>query len=84
MGEEMIGVVSHYFGKPGVAAVEVTAGELSVGDTIHVVGHTTDFTQTIAEMQVEHAAVTEARSGDQVGIKVGERARVHDRVYRVD
>lgn len=83
MGEQLIGTVSHYFGKPGVAAVEVTAGKLNVGDTIHVVGHTTDFMQTIGEMQVEHETVVAARSGDQVGIRVEERARVHDRVYRV-
>jgi putative protease len=84
MSEELIGVVSHYFGKPCVAAIEVTTGEISVGDTIHVVGHTTDFTQTVTEMQVEHEAVTGAQPGDQIGIKVGERARVHDRVFRVN
>jgi translation initiation factor IF-2 len=84
MGEQLIGSVSHYFGKPGVAALEVTTGELRVGDTIRIVGHTTDFTQTITEMQVEHEAVTEAKAGDQVGIKVGDRARVHDRVFVVD
>lgn len=84
MGEQLIGTVSHYFGKPGVAAIEMTAGKLSVGDTVHIVGHTTDFTQTVTEMQVEHEAVTEVKPGDQVGIKVGDRARVHDQVYRVD
>ena len=83
MAEEKIGVVTHYFGKIGVAAIEVTHGSLSVGDTIHVVGHTSDFTQTVHSMQMEHEAVSIARTGDEVGVKVVEYAREHDVVYKV-
>ncbi len=83
MAEQLIGTVTHYFSKAGVAAIRITDGQLSVGDTIHIVGHTSDFTQTVESMQVEHAPVQVARAGDQVGLKVVEHAREHDRVYRV-
>lgn len=83
MAEQLIGTVTHYFSKAGVAAIRITDGQLSVGDTIHVVGHTSDFTQTVDSMQVEHAPVQVARPGDQVGLKVVAHAREHDKVYRV-
>ncbi len=83
MAEEKIGVVTHYFGKIGVAAIEITVGELHVGDTIHVKGHTSDFTQTVDSIQVEHDAVESARAGDAIGIKVTEQAREHDEVFKV-
>lgn len=83
MAEEKIGVVTHYFGKIGVAAIKITAGELKVGDTIRVKGHTSDFTQTVDSMQLEHDRVTTAKVGDAVGIKVPEHAREHDEVFRV-
>jgi len=83
MAEQLIGKVTHYFGKPQVAAIEITDGELAVGDTIHVVGHTSDFTQKIESMQIEHESVQSAKVGDQIGIVVSEHAREHDKVYRV-
>jgi putative protease len=83
MAEQLIGTVTHYFSKAGVAAIRITDGQLSVGDTIHIVGHTSDFTQTVESMQVEHAPVQVARAGDQVGLKVVDHAREHDKVYRV-
>jgi putative protease len=83
MAEEQVGVVTHFFGKIGVAAVRITAGEIKVGDTIHIKGHTTDFTQTVASIQMEHGSVPSARTGDEVGIKVAESAREHDAVYKV-
>jgi translation elongation factor EF-1alpha len=82
MPEEKIGVVTHYFGKAMVAAIDIT-GELHVGDRIHVHGHTTDFEQQVESMQVEHAGVEKAGPGDSVGIKVVEYARVGDIVYKV-
>jgi putative protease len=75
--------VTHYFSKAQVAAIEITEGELHVGDTIHVVGHTSDFTQPIDSMQIEHAAVPVAKVGDQIGVRVVQHAREHDQVYRV-
>ncbi len=83
MAEQKIGVVAHYFGKIGVAAVEITDGELRVGDTIHVRGHTTDFTQQVDSIQVEHDSVESAGIGDNVGLKIAERTREHDEVFKV-
>jgi putative protease len=79
--ERPIGQVTHYFSKAGVMAVELS-DTLSVGDQIHVVGHTTDFVASVQSMQIEHEAVAEAGPGDSVGIKVEERARPGDMVYR--
>jgi putative protease len=81
--EERIGVVTHYFGKIGVAAIKITDGELRVGDTIHVKGHTSDFTQAVASMQLEHDTVESAGVGESVGVKVVEHAREHDEVFKV-
>ena len=83
MAEQLIGKVTHYFGKAGVAAIKITAGELRVGDTIHVVGHTSDFTQTVDSMQVDRATIEQAKVGDEVGMKVADHAREHDEVFRV-
>jgi len=83
MGEQFVGTVTHYFGKPGVAIVDITAGEVNVGDTIRIAGHSSDFTQQIGSMELEHEAVDSAKVGDSVGIKVDERAREHDDVFRV-
>jgi translation elongation factor EF-1alpha len=83
MGETEIGRVTHYFGHIGVAAIEITSGELKVGDTIHFKGHTTDFTTTVKSMQIEHAQVQSAKVGDNIGIKVPEHTRQHDHVYVV-
>ncbi len=83
MEEKEIGFVSDYFAHVGVVAVEVTKGELSVGDTLHFKGHTTDFTETIKSMQIEHEKVDKAKVGDSIGIKVKERVRKHDKVYKV-
>jgi len=82
MPEEEIGKVSDYFAKIGVAAIELT-GSLSAGDTIHVKGHTTDFEQKIESMQIEHQNVEKANPGDSIGIRVSERVRQHDVVYKV-
>ncbi len=83
MGEEVIGQVTDYFGKVGVAAVQVTAGILSVGDTVHIKGHTTDLTQTVDSMQLEHQGVQRAEVGQTVGIRVKERVRRGDAVLKV-
>jgi len=82
MKEERIGIVSHYFSKIGVAAV-VLEGELALGDTIHIKGHTTDFAQKIESIQIENKNVEHAKKGDDVAIKVKEHVREHDVVYKV-
>ena len=82
MGEEQeVGRVVGYFGKIGVAAVEATA-EFAAGETLHFKGHTTDFTCAVESMQVEGNAVERATPGDKVGIKVPEKARDGDHVYK--
>jgi len=83
MSDEEIGVVSHYFDKIGVAAIEITDGKLTVGDTIHIKGHTSDFSTTITSIQIEHETVETAKKGDAIGIKVAEKVREHDKVFKV-
>lgn len=80
---ERIGVVTHYYGTPMVAIVKLETGTLRVGDTIHIRGHTSDFSQRVESIQVEHAAVNEVGPQDDFGIKVIEHAREHDVVYKV-
>jgi len=82
MPETLIGKVTHYFGKIGVAVVKLTA-PLSLGDTVHFRGTSTDFTQTVDSMQIEHQPVQEAKAGEEVAIKVGARVREGDEVYKV-
>jgi len=81
--EEEIGRVTHYFPKIGVAVVEITAGSLKVGETIHVKGHTSDFTQAVESLQLEHQSIPEVKQGGSAGMKVKEHVREGDRVYRV-
>ena len=71
------------FGKARVAAIEITDGELHVGDTIHIVGHTSDLTQKIESMQIDRAPVESAKAGDAIGVQVIEHAREHDEAFRV-
>jgi translation elongation factor EF-1alpha len=80
--EEEIGRVVDYFAKIGVAGIDLT-GALSVGDTIRIKGHTTDMELEVASMQIEHDQVEQAKKGDKIGIKVGDRVRAGDHVYRV-
>jgi translation initiation factor IF-2 len=83
MQEEKVGVVKQYFAKPEVAAIELTDGSLTIGDKIHIKGHTTDFEESISSMQIEHNSVQEVKAGDLVGIKVSQRVRPNDQVYKV-
>lgn len=80
---ERIGIVTHYYGKPMVAIVKLEAGTLRVGDTIHIRGHTSDFSQRVESLQVEHAAVNEVGPNDDFGIKVVQHVREHDVVYKL-
>lgn len=79
---EEIGAVTHYFSRISVAVIELT-DEISVGDKIQIMGSTTNFEQTVKSMQIEHEDVTKARSGQSIGLKVTERVREGDRVYRI-
>ena len=83
MEEEKIGIVSNYFSKISVAAVEITNRTVSIGDRLHFLGHTTEFETTVHSIQIEHKSVTEVKKGDSVGIKVPERVREGDKVYKI-
>ena len=82
MPEVEIGKVSDFFARPVVAGIELTA-ELKLGDKIHIAGHTTDLELTVDSMQINNVDVTEAKAGDSVGVKVNDRVRRGDRVYKV-
>ena len=83
MPEIEIGVVTHYFGHVNVAAIVLTDGELSAGDTIRIKGHTTDVTCTVNSMQVDHKPVQNAKKGDGIGMVVPQKVHEHDKVYKV-
>ena len=83
MKEQEIGFISKYFGKINVGAIDLTVGELNTGDVIHIQGHTTDLEETITSMQIEHASVSEAKAGDSIGLKVSEKVRRGDKVFKV-
>lgn len=82
MAEQEIGTVSDFFAHPVVAAIELNAG-LDKGDKIHIKGHTTDLVLTVNSMQIENEPVEHAKAGDSVGVKVPERVRNGDTVYKV-
>jgi translation elongation factor EF-1alpha len=81
--EREVGKVSHYFSKIGVAVIEL-ADTLKVGDTIHIKGATSDFTQKVDSMQIEHVSVPEAKAGESIGMKVKDHVREHDQVFVVE
>ena len=83
MPEEQIGIIVKFFAKPSVAAIEVTSGSIKNGDMLKYVGHTTDFTEVVTSMQIDNKLVEEVKVGDIVGIKVKERVRENDKVYKV-
>lgn len=83
MEEKKVGVVIKFFGKISVAAIRLTDDALKVGDTIHIKGHTTDLTQTVRSMQIENQGVEEAAPGADIGIKIDDRVRENDAVYKV-
>ncbi|MEE9593205.1 MAG: translation elongation factor-like protein, partial [Thermoplasmata archaeon] len=78
MEQSRVGRVFKFFAQPGVAAIELTDGALRVGDTIHVQGATTDFSQEVESMQIEREVVEGAEQGQSVGVKVKERVRPGD------
>ena len=82
MPEKEIGSVSDFFAHPVVAGIELT-GTIKQGDKIHIKGHTTDLKMVVESMQIDNANVTEAEAGDAVGIKVSDRVRGGDVIYKV-
>ena len=84
MTTTQIGKITHFFDKIGVAVLEVTAGTVSVGDQIRLGNEDTGFVQTVDSMQVDHAAVVTAKSGDEVGLKVTQPVKKGELVYKVE
>ena len=82
MVEEEVGIVSDFFAKPVVAGIDLTA-PLKVGDKIRIKGHTTDMELIVESMQIENADVQEGKRGDAVGIKIADRVRRGDMVYKI-
>jgi putative protease len=83
MPEEKIGKIVKFFSKPSVAAIEITDGTLAVGDKIKIKGHTTDFEDTVKSMQEENQPIEKASPGQMIGIKVKERVREHDIIFKI-
>ena len=82
MPEVVIGKVTDFFARPIVAGIELTA-TVKVGDKIHIKGYTTDMELTVDSMQINNVDVQQAKAGDSIGIKVSERVRRGDAVYKV-
>lgn len=82
MQEKEIGKITHYFGHISVGIIEL-ANLLKKGETIHIKGHSEDFTQPVDSMQIEHKDVPEAKSGDSIGIIVAKKVHPGDRVFKV-
>ncbi len=83
MDEQEIGYVSNYYKNISVAAIEITNGTVSVGDTLHILGNTTDCESTVDSMQIEHELVIEAKKGDSIGLQVPVKVRKKDKVYKI-
>lgn len=80
--EKIAGKITHYFPHVRAAVIKLKA-PLSIGDKIKIKGHTTDFTQTISSMQIDHVVVNSAKIGQEIGLLVNSRVRQHDLVYKI-
>ena len=83
MPELEVGLVTHYFDRPHVAIVKMTALEVKVGDQIHIKGAHTDLVETVASMEVEHQKIEVAKPATEFGLQVADRVRTGDRVFKV-
>lgn len=82
MEEKLVGKVTHYFDKIGVAVMKLE-GSVRAGDTVHVKGKNADFTQQISSMQIDRKDIEEGKAGDEIAIKTAEKTRGGDEVYLV-
>lgn len=79
---KLVGIVTHYFPHVNAAVFKLKI-PLSVGDTIKVKGHTTDFTQVITSIQIDRKPINTGKKGDEIGLLVKSRVRRKDKVYKV-
>ena len=82
MSDIRIGRVTHYYDKLNVAVLALTEA-IRLGDTVHILGHSTDFRQEVTSLQVERQPVSEARPGQDVALKVAQRVHPHDAVFKI-
>jgi putative protease len=80
---EEVGIITHFFPKVDAAVVKITKGALSVGDSIVIKGHTSDFKEKVLSIQLDHEPIQNAKKGMEIGLKVKAKVREHDVVYRV-
>ena len=83
MKEQEIGYVSNFMGNISVAIIEMTMGTLKTGDAIHIKGNTTDITETVSSMQIEHEIVDKVKKNDSLGLRVKKKVRKRDKEYKV-
>ena len=83
MEEQEIGYISNFLNKISVAIIEMTDGTLAVGNTIHILWRSTDFTETVSSMEIDHVSVDTVKKGDSLGLRVSENTRRKDKVYKV-
>ena len=77
-----VGTIEHYYDKIGVAVLKLSA-DVHVGDTVSIEGKETNFSQSITSMQIEHKEVKSAKAGESIGMKVDQKVREGDKVYKV-
>lgn len=82
MQEKEIGAITHYYGHINVGIIQLL-DILKIGDKIHIKGHSSDFTETVDSIEIEHKTVSEAGPGDLVGIKVTQKVHPYDKVFKV-
>ena len=83
MKENYIGSISNYFSNISVAAFVIESWTLNTGDTVHIKGHTTNITESVTSIQMEHEGIETAKKGDDIGIKVSQKVRGGDKVFVV-
>ncbi len=83
MTGKRVGTVTHYFDHLSVAVLALTEG-IRLGDTLHFLGHSTDFKQQVASLQIEHKEVESAKPGEDVAMKVTQRVHPNDSIFRIE
>lgn len=83
MKEKKVGKIEHYYNHLGVAIVKL-GNSISAGDKLHFLGHTTDFEQKAESIELEKKKIEKAKKGDSIGIKIDNKVRKHDMVYKVE
>ncbi len=82
MSGKLIGEVTHFYNRIGVAVIDLSSS-VQLGDRVHFLGRSTDFSQQVQSMQIEHESISEAGKGQEIAMKVERRVRSHDKVYKL-